>query len=79
MLRIEHKTFPAHPKQSWLSAAAASFLLTGCTMSVPGFGSDDSPVVTGSIAPPVEIREPLPQTLAYSDATRIGQAADAAL
>lgn len=57
----------------------ASFLLAGCNMSVPGLGSGDGPAVTGSIAPPVEIRQPLPQTLAYSDAARIGQAADAAL
>lgn len=39
-----------------------------------------TPETTGSIAPPaVEVQRPLPPTLAFSDATRIGQAASAAL
>jgi hypothetical protein len=37
------------------------------------------PATTGSIEPPVEIARPLPSTLSYSDAARIGQAALAAL
>jgi hypothetical protein len=48
-------------------------------MSVPGLGTDDAPAVTGSIAPPIEVQQPIPQTLAYSDVTKIGLAADATL
>lgn len=40
---------------------------------------DEIPATTGSIAPPVAVQQPLPPTLAYSDATRIGQAATAVL
>lgn len=40
-------------------------------------GGKDVPVATGSIAPPVQVEGPLPQTLAYSDAAMIGQAASA--
>jgi surface antigen len=54
---------------------AGSGLLGGCSMSM----SDDSPKATSSIAAPVEVQQPLPQTLAYSDATKIGQTAAAAL
>ncbi len=44
-------------------------------------GGDDAPATTGSIAVgrPVQVEQPLPQSLAYSDATKIGQAAAAAL
>lgn len=41
--------------------------------------SDEGPAVTGSIETPMEVRTPLPQTLSYSDAAKIGQAASAAL
>ncbi len=41
------------------------------------FEGDKTPQTTGSIAPHVEVRQPLPPTLAYSDATKIGQAATA--
>ena len=41
------------------------------------FGSG-APETTGSIAAPVDVQQPLPPTLAYSDAARIGQAAAAA-
>jgi surface antigen len=37
------------------------------------------PQTTGSIAPAVSVQRPLPSTLAYSDAARIGQAATAVL
>jgi hypothetical protein len=55
----------------------AALMLSGCSMSL--FGGDDAPVTTGSIAPPVQVQQPLPQTLAYSDASKIGQAAVNAL
>lgn len=40
---------------------------------------DAAPATTGSIAAPVEVQKPVPKTLAYSDAAKIGQAAAAAL
>jgi hypothetical protein len=52
--------------------------LAGCSMSVPGFG-EDAPATTGSLPMAVEVQQPLPETLAYSDASKIGQAAAAAL
>ncbi len=42
-------------------------------------GSPEAPATTGSVSEPVEVQRPLPRTLAYSDAARIGQAANAAL
>ena len=46
---------------------------------MPVLGSSDVPATTGSIATPVEVQKPVPATLAYSDASKIGQAAAAAL
>ena len=43
------------------------------------FGDGDQPKTTGSIATPVAIERPLPSTLAYSDAAKIGEAANAVL
>jgi surface antigen len=43
------------------------------------FEGDGTPATTGSIAQPVSVQQPLPVTLAYSDAARIGQAASAVL
>ena len=63
----------------WLAALAGSLVLSGCSLSVPLLGSNDAPATTGSIAAPVEVQKPLPQTLAYSDAAKIGQAAAATL
>ena len=57
-------------------AAAGAFLLAGCSIIS---GGDDAPQTTSSVGVPVEVQQPLPQTLAYSDATKIGQAAAAAL
>jgi hypothetical protein len=50
--------------------------LGGCSMSVLG---EDGPKTTGSIQPAVDVKGPLPSTLAYSDAAKIGEAANAAL
>jgi hypothetical protein len=63
----------------WPAALAGSLLLGGCSLSVPGWGEDSGPATTGSIAAPVEVQKPLPKTLAYSDAAKIGQAAAATL
>ena len=38
-----------------------------------------TPATTGSIQPAVEVQRPLPSTLAFSDAAKIGEAANAAL
>jgi hypothetical protein len=43
------------------------------------FGGKGEPATTGSLATPVEVQQPLPPTLAYSDANKIGQAVAAAL
>jgi surface antigen len=43
------------------------------------WGDPDVPATTGSIAEPVEVQQPLPPTLAFSDAAKIGQAASAVL
>jgi hypothetical protein len=48
-------------------------------MSVASIGPEEAPTTTGSIAAAVELREPLPATLAYSDAKKIGEAAAAAI
>jgi surface antigen len=79
VLRTQYSGLPARPERHCALAVAISLALAGCSMSIPMFGSDDEPATTGSLASPVEVQEPLPQTLAYSDATKIGQAADAAL
>ena len=50
-------------------------LLAGCSV----FSGEDAPYTTGSVATPVEIQRPLPPTLAYSDATKIGEAASAVM
>lgn len=56
--------------------AALIPLLAGCSFSSIGA---DAPATTGSLVEPVVVQRPLPQTLAFSDAARIGQAARAAL
>jgi surface antigen len=61
----------------WGTVLAAPLLLAGCSLSM--WGDPDVPATTGSIADPVEVQQPLPPTLAFSDATKIGQAASAAL
>ncbi len=43
------------------------------------FGNGDVPETTGSITLPVAVAQPLPPTLAYSDAAKIGEAANVAL
>jgi len=53
-----------------------TFALGGCSMSPFGGGE---PATTGSVAPTVDVARPLPPTLAFSDATKIGEAANAAL
>jgi hypothetical protein len=44
-----------------------------------GLGGGDTPKTTGSIAPAFQVQQPLPQTLAYSDAAKIGEAASAVM
>jgi hypothetical protein len=55
-----------------------SLALGGCSVGVPGFG-DDAPAITGSVPDKPEVERPLPPTLAYSDAAKIGEAAFVAL
>lgn len=69
---------PANSRIAWI--AASLLALPGCSMSVPMLGGGkDAPAVTGSLATPVMVQQPLPQTLAYSDATKIGQTAMSAV
>ncbi len=58
------------------AALAIPVLLAGCSMSIIG---DNAPSTTGSIAPPVQVEGPLPSSLAFSDANKIGEAANATL
>ena len=60
-----------------MALLATPLLLTGCSISV--LESDSTPATTGSIAQEVTVQQPLPPTLAFSDATRIGQTASAVL
>jgi len=56
---------------------ASPLLLAGCSMSI--MDGDAAPETTASIGAPVALQQPLPSTLAYSDATRIGETATAVL
>lgn len=58
-------------------ALAAPLGLAGCSLSSKS--ALEAPMVTGSIGQPVEVQRPLPPSLAYSDAAKIGEAARAAL
>ena len=40
---------------------------------------ENAPAMTGSLGPAVDVERPLPHTLAYSDASKIGQTAAVAL
>ena len=55
----------------------APLLLAACSLSA--LGGSDTPRTTGSIAPAFQVAQPLPSTLAYSDAAKIGEAASAVL
>ena len=55
----------------------APLLVGACSFST--LGAQNAPATTGSLVQPVEVQRPLPPTLAYSDAAKIGQAASAAL
>ena len=60
-------------------ALAVLCLLGGCgSVSVLGPSADAGPASTSSVAS-VDIQQPLPEKLAYSDATKIGQTASEAL
>lgn len=77
MLRNDYTCRSNRAARRWIIAVSAPLLLAGC--SLPSLGARNAPTTTGSIGPSVEVQRPLPGTLAYSDATRIGQAASAAL
>jgi hypothetical protein len=66
-------------RRSAAIALALSALLAGCSLSGTKLAPDGAPATTGSISRPVEVLRPLPETLAYSDAATIGEAAQAAL
>jgi hypothetical protein len=75
VLRVHYNGLVSYRNKRWALLLAGSSLLGACSMSM----SDDTPATTSSVGSPVEVQQPLPQSLAYSDATKIGQAAAAAL
>ncbi len=53
-------------------------MLAGCSsvnIALPSFGAADKPAAQQIAATKVFVQEPIPETLAYSDATAIGHAA----
>ena len=77
MLRRSYTCRCVRAARRW--AFAAGFPLTAAGCSFGALGGGDGPVTTGSLTAPVVVQRPLPETLAYSDAAKIGQAASAAL
>ena len=77
MLRIKAYGPKLCPKARCASAVLVALWLPACSVSM--LGSSDAPATTGSIGPKVEVQKPVPESLAYSDANKIGQAAAAAL
>jgi hypothetical protein len=76
-LRTHHSGRIFGPARQLALILPIPLLAAGCSFSV---FEGHAPETTGSIAPPpVEVQRPLPPTLAFSDAARIGQAASAAL
>ena len=68
---------PARSAKRLAAALGLPLALAGCSMSM--FGGGDQPQTTGSIAQAVAVQGPLPKTLAFSDATKIGEAARVAM
>ena len=79
VLRAYYTGLLSRPIGPWPFILVVSLAASGCSMSVATLESEEAPATTGSIAAPVEVREPLPETLAYSDARKIGEAAVAAI
>jgi hypothetical protein len=76
-LRTHHYRSSFREARRIVGALALPVLLAGCSMSL--VDDADIPQTTGSISSPVEVQRPLPPTLAYSDAAKIGQAASAVM
>lgn len=77
MLRRSYTCRCVRAARRWAFAAGFPLAAAGCSFGALGGG--DGPVTTGSLTAPVVVQRPLPETLAYSDAAKIGQAASAAL
>ena len=75
MLRNQYIGPTSHPARKLAILLISPLLFAACSM----FGGRDEPTTTGSIAIPVQVQQPLPPTLAYSDANKIGQAVAATL
>jgi surface antigen len=64
--------------QRCLAVSALALLLAGCgsvNIPLPSFAAVDKPASETTVAGSVVVQEPIPETLAYSDATAIGTAA----
>ena len=75
-----HHHYSRHPRrlQQCLAVSAIALMLAGCgsvNIPLPSFAAADKPVNQPTAASSVVVQEPIPETLAYSDATAIGTAA----
>lgn len=69
---------PRHHLQQCLAVSAVALMLAGCgsvKIPLPSFAAVDKPAHEQTAASEVVVQEPIPETLAYSDATAIGSAA----
>ena len=79
MSRTHYSGRIGSPNRFRALGSITSILLAGCSLNVPTLGAFEAPATTGSIGGRLDVEEPLPTTLAYSDARTIGEAAAAAL
>ena len=79
MSRTHYSGRIGSPNRFRAVGSITTILLAGCSLNVPTLGAFEAPATTGSIGGRVDVEEPLPITLAYSDARSIGEAAAAAL
>ena len=75
-----HRHYSCHPRrlQQCLAVSAIALMLAGCgsvNIALPSFAAADKPASQQTAASSVVVQEPIPETLAYSDATAIGTAA----
>jgi surface antigen len=75
---VRHYSGHRYHLQQCLAASALALMLAGCgsiKIPLPSFAAIDKPASEQTAAATVLVQEPIPATLAYSDATAIGSAA----